>query len=178
MKSIAGLFLFLLLTGTLVAQTLHPNDGASTVSFRIKNLGVATGGTIKGLAGKTVFNPADLSGSVFDVSVAVSTLNTGIDMRDDHLKKEDYFDLAHYATIQLVSDRVVGSNKKNTWFFYGKLTIKGITKAISFPFTAVQEGAGYRFTAEFKINRRDFKVGGSSLTLSDEVTVRLSVLAE
>lgn len=178
MKTILYLFLLLSVTVTGFSQALTPDDAASTVSFRIKNIGVATGGSIKGLAGKAVFDPTDLSKAVFDVSVAVSTLNTGIEMRDDHLKKEDYFDLARYAKIQLVSDRIGGSNKRNTWFFYGKLTIKGVTKEISFPFTAVQEAGGYRFTGEFKINRRDFKVGGSSLTLSDEVSVKLSVLCK
>jgi hypothetical protein len=35
---------------------------------------------------------------------------------------------------------------------------------------------GNLFMGQFKINRRDFKVGGNSWVLSDDVTVTLSVL--
>lgn len=178
MKRSVYLSLFLAFTHFVQAQVLTPDQSASSVNFKVKNLGVNTGGSIKGLSGKIVFNEASPQNGSFETSVDLSTLNTGIEMRDDHLKKEEYFDLAKYPRIQLVSDRIGGSNKKNTWFFYGKLTIKGITKEISFPFTAVAEAGGYRFNGSFKINRRDFKVGGKSLTLSDEVTVTLSVLCK
>lgn len=160
------------------AQVLIPDQSASSVNFKIKNLGVNTGGSFKGLSGKIVFNEASPLNGSFESSVEVSTLNTGIELRDDHLKKEEYLDQAKYPRIQLVSDRIGGSNKKNTWFFYGKLTIKGITKEISFPFTAVPEAGGYRFNGTFRINRRDFSVGGKSFTLSDEVAVTLSVLCK
>lgn len=178
MKRYVYLSFLLLLAQFVGAQVLAPDDHASSVTFKVKNLGVNTGGRISGLKGKIVFNAANPLNGSFEASAELSTLNTGIDMRDDHLKKEEYFDLGNFPQIQLVSERVGGSNKKDTWFFYGKLTIKGVTQAISFPFTAVAEAGGYRFNGSFKINRRDFKVGGKSLTLSDEVTVTLSVLAK
>lgn len=57
------------------------------------------------------------------------------------------------------------------------VTIKGINREISFPFMAVSQNGGWLFTGEFKLNRRDFKIGKSSLILSDNLAVSLSVMA-
>jgi len=54
--------------------------------------------------------------------------------------------------------------------------MKGKTQQITFPFSAVASGEGYRFKGSFKINRRDFGVGGFS-TLSNELEVLLDVIA-
>ncbi|HVV03351.1 MAG TPA: YceI family protein, partial [Puia sp.] len=59
---------------------------------------------------------------------------------------------------------------------YGKLTIKGHEKGISFPFSATAAMGGYLFKGAFKIKRKDFEVGGTS-TISDEMDVSLSVFA-
>jgi polyisoprenoid-binding protein YceI len=61
---------------------------------------------------------------------------------------------------------------------YGNLTIKGVTKPIEFGFGATPKNGGYLFDGEFKINRRDFGVGGNSVSLSDKLTVTLSVFAK
>jgi polyisoprenoid-binding protein YceI len=97
-------------------------------------------------------------------------------MRDSHLKNEDYFDAQKYPRIRIVSTKVAASNKSGTWFLFGKLTIKDKVQEISFPFTATPSGSGYLFSGEFKINRKDFRIGGSS-TISENVTVSLTVSA-
>jgi polyisoprenoid-binding protein YceI len=63
-------------------------------------------------------------------------------------------------------------------YMFGNLIIKGVSKEIKFPFKATPKDDGFLFEGEFKINRRDFKVGGNSLSLSDDVTVSLSVFAK
>jgi len=60
---------------------------------------------------------------------------------------------------------------------FGNLTIKGVTKPVEFGFSASPQNGGYVFDGEFKINRRDFGVGESSVSLSDNLTVTLSVFA-
>lgn len=153
------------------------SDTGSSVKFKIKNLGVTVTGTLKGLKGKLVFDPNNLAASTIEATSDVATINTGIEMRDDHLKKTEYFDLKNYPKLRFVSKKISSSGKAGTYTVTGLLTIKATTKEISFPFTASQEGAGLRLKGEFKINRRDFKVGGSSFTLSDNLTVQLEALA-
>ena len=72
-------------------QTMKPVDEGSAVKFRIKNFGGTVIGSFKGLNGTIHFNPSDLSSAAFDVTVDVNTINTGIDMRNNDLKKEKYF---------------------------------------------------------------------------------------
>ena len=95
-------------------------------------------------------------------------------MRDNHLRKPEYFDVKKYPVIRIVSNRITNSTKAGTLFIMGRLTIKNVTREISFPFTAVSQQDGYLFTGEFKINRLDFGVGESS-TVADNLTVLLRV---
>ena len=176
MMKIIVFTLGLFLTFPLFSQSLTPVDSASKVTFKIKNLGFNTGGSFSGLGGTINFNPDNPDGCSFDVHVDANTVNTDVEMRDNHLRGEDYFDVKNHPQIRFVSAKVTGSQKKGTLFVSGKLTIKGTTKDISFPFTAQPVKDGYLFNGEFKINRRDFKVGGGS-TVSDNLTVSLKVVA-
>ena len=60
----------------------------------------------------------------------------------------------------------------------GTLTIKNTAKEISFPFIYSVSNGNPTFKGQFQINRRDFKVGGSSLTLADNLMVFLSVTSK
>ena len=94
-------------------------------------------------------------------------------MRDTHLKKEEYFNVDKYPVINFTSTAVSSSTVS------GNLTIKGISKPISFPYTVSKplKGAGFIFEGSFSINRKDFDIGSSSFSLSDAVTVNLKVKA-
>lgn len=177
MKPALRLIPILLLLAFSLPQTLTPADNESNVQFRIKNFGFNVTGTFTGLQGKIEFDPNNLASSSFDVTIDAKTINTGIDMRDNHLRKSDYFDVENYPHIKFASVKISPGNKSGTLFIFGKLTIKDVTKDISFPFTARPVENGYQFNGEFKINRREFKVGGGS-TVSDNLTVILSVVAK
>jgi polyisoprenoid-binding protein YceI len=174
---------FLLLVGAVmvsaigIGQSYKPVDDGTTLKFRIKNLGFNTTGSFKGIDGAIQFDPNNLAACRFEVTIDANTVNTGIDARDNHLRKEEYFDVKNHPHIKFVSTRVTKSTRAGTLFVYGKLTIKGTTKDISFPFTAKTVDGGYLFNGEFKLNRRDFKVGGGS-TVSDNLTVMLDVVAK
>jgi polyisoprenoid-binding protein YceI len=176
MKYVIASMLTLFITFNLCAQSFTPVDSSSQVSFKIKNLGFNTTGSFSGLAGTITFTPDNPDGCHFDVHIDAKTVNTGVELRDNHLRGEDYFDAKNYPQIRFVSVKVSGTKKNGTLFVSGKLTMKGITKDISFPFTVQAVQNGYLFNGEFKLNRRDFKVGGGS-TVSDNLTVMLKVMA-
>jgi polyisoprenoid-binding protein YceI len=177
MKYVNATFLALFVVSFVSAQSFAPVDSSSNVSFRIKNLGFNTTGSFSGLAGVITFNPVDPGGCSFDVHIDANTVNSGNDMRDKHLRAEDFFDVKNYPQIRFVSAKVTGTRKNGTLFVSGKLTMKGITKDVSFPFTAQPVEDGYLFNGAFSINRRDFKVGGGN-TVSDNLTVLLKVVAK
>lgn len=157
------------------SQQYKPVDEKSEVKFTIKNFSLNTSGSLNGLKGTINFDPADFSNSSFNVSVDVSTINTGIDARDNHLKKEDYFDVERYPVISFISTNITGS--QNDYNVTGKLTIKGTAKTISFPFTIQNQDNGIILSGEFSINRKDFNIGGGSAVLGNNVNVSLKVFA-
>jgi polyisoprenoid-binding protein YceI len=175
LKNLKLLVAALFLSNLGFAQSLVP--ASSKVGFTIKNLGIGVDGTLTGLSGTVKFNAKELDKAVFDVVVDASTINTKNDMRDKHLKKDDYFNVEKFKTLRLVSNKITskGGNKYN---FSGVLTIRDKALNVNFDFTATPEAGGNRFNATFNIDRRKFDVGGKSISLSDIVKVQLNVLAK
>jgi polyisoprenoid-binding protein YceI len=167
--------IFLATSFAAQAQSLVASQ--SSVKFTIKNLGIGVDGSFKGLAGTVKFDPKNLASSVFDVTVDASTVDTKNKMRDDHLRKDDYFGVAKYKTIRLKSTKITskGGNKYN---FAGVLTIRDKSYNIGFDFVATPSGTGYVFAGDFKIDRTKFGVGTSTSTLSNLVTVKLNVVSK
>ncbi|MFZ6010771.1 MAG: YceI family protein [Bacteroidota bacterium] len=156
------------------AQTFVPDDKESQVVFKIRNFGATVAGTFKGLKGNIHFDTTVVSNSKFDVTLDAKTVDTGIGMRDNHLRKKEYFGVDEFPRIRFLSTKVV-STKAGQGLITGLLTIKNITKEIRFPFTYAVKSGRPEFHAEFRLNRRDFSVGGGSISLSDEVTLILNV---
>ncbi len=180
MKKIVTLIVpFLIFTNFITAQTTYtPVDADSKVHFVIRNFGIKTGGDFSGLKGSIHFNPTDLNASSFNVTVDAKTIDTDNSSRDGHLRKADYFDVDKFNTIQFKSTKITKSTIEGRFYIFANLTIKGITKPVEFAFAATPKDGGFVFNGEFDINRRDFGVGGSSISISDNLTVSLSVVTK
>ena len=178
MKRIFILIVALTITSVSFGQHFIPVDEGSEIGFKIRNFGVNVSGSFKELQGKIIFNPDSLSACHFDVTIEVKSINTGIDQRDNHLRSEDYFEAEKYPSIHFVSTRVTTSTSKEYLFVFGKLTIKDVSKEISFPFKATPKENDFLFEGEFTLNRRDYNVGGGSISMSDNVRLNLKVLAK
>ncbi len=177
-KAIMLFMLFTIAVSFSDVVSYMPTDDGSSIKFKIKNLGINVDGSFKGLNGHIEFDAAKPEQSKFDITLDANSINTGIGARDNHLRKETYFDVAKYPTLKFSATNVTIANTANTYIVYGNLTIKNITKAVNFPFTATAQNNGWLFKGEFKINRRDYGVGSSSFTLSDNLTVYLNVFAK
>jgi len=169
-------FCLLQLVAVVAFSQYKVTDEGSSVKFKIKNFGLETGGSFTGLQGTMTFDPNDLSKSRIELSVDANTVNTDNNMRDNHLRKEDYLDVQQYPRISFVSTGITVDNNAH-FTAAGHLTIKNTTRDITIPFTAVAKDGGYLFAGEFRLNRKDFKVGGGS-TISNGLTVLFSVLGK
>ncbi len=178
MKQAVLYFISLFLIFTLAAQNYTPIDTGSKVKFIIKNFGINTAGTLEGLSGNIVFDQNNLFIAEFNVSVEAKTIDTDINARDNHIRKDEYLDVEKYPRISFRSTKVTKTNMPEYLYVFGNLTIKDVTQEVKFPFTVTAKDGGYLFEGEFKINRRDFGVGGRSFSLSDELKVELSVFAK
>ncbi|OCX53863.1 hypothetical protein BEL04_06140 [Mucilaginibacter sp. PPCGB 2223] len=175
MKKIMMLLLIIGAANVSRAQ-YKPAEQGSTLKFTIKNLGFGVDGSFTGFEGAINFNPQNLAASSFDVTVASATVNTDNSLRDEHLKGDSFFDVKTYPRIKLASTQITNI-RSGTYLFNGQLTIKGKAKPIKFPFEATQSGDGFVFKGSFKMNRKDFGVGGTS-TVSDELEVFINVTAK
>jgi polyisoprenoid-binding protein YceI len=158
------LFLFLSLSLSLSAQTQRKIT-KSSVSFRIKNAGSWVDGTFGKVSGTVKFDEKAANNSI-DASVEANSVSTKNDMRDKHLKKDDFFDVEKIPLIKITSQKITHKDDQNYEGDF-KITIKNKTKNIIIPFT-FKNGV---FSASFNIDRRDFAVGGGTLILSETAYV-------
>ncbi|MCF1714878.1 YceI family protein [Flavihumibacter sp. RY-1] len=173
------LFVFCMLVPYfLVAQALHPVDTPGAVSFIINNFGSGVDGSFKGLKGEIRFDPTKLTESNMNVTVDAVTIETGINMRNRHLRGEKYFYVDKFPVISILGTQLKSAGKPDTYNMTARVTIKGVSKTFSLTFTAKPQKNGFFFEGSFTLNRRDFNIGSGSISLADEVTVRLKVLAQ
>jgi polyisoprenoid-binding protein YceI len=169
------LLLIIVFTSLVSNAQYKPVEQGSTLKFTIKNLGFNVDGSFSGFEGTINFEPRNPESSNFDISINAASVNTDNSLRDEHLKGEGYFDVKNNPRIRMVSTKVTRS--KNNFLFAGTLYIKGRSKPVSFPFTATRQADGYIFSGTFKMNRKDFGIGGTS-TVADELQVNIYVTAK
>ncbi|MEM9679054.1 MAG: YceI family protein [Bacteroidota bacterium] len=156
----------------LVIQCLYSlgfAQGGSQIEFKIRNLGV----NVDGYFGTFTINASfDNDRNLTDVnaSIDVASIDTGIEGRDKHLLKEDYFDVENHKTIQLETTRV-DKESDTSYQLNAKLTIKGTTKTVDIPIKIEQTESSSLLSAYFELNRKDYGVGGGSLVMSKTVKI-------
>lgn len=149
----------------------------SRITFKIKNAGFNVEGSFQNLQADIRFDEANYKVASIQATVDAQTIQTGIQARDKHLRKEDYFHVEKYPKITLKSLRFAFS-QSGDWLGYFQLTLKGVSKEIKMPFTFNTSENTAKFEGYFMINRRDFGVGPGSLILSDTVKMEIKVEAE
>ena len=168
---------FLFLTTSLgYGQILWVVD-SSSVSFQIKNAGLTVNGTFIGLEAQIDFNPEKLKNSLIVASVDASSVDTGIRIRNNHLRNSDYFHVDTYPRITMKS---VNFQKRGEEQFLGDfvLYLKGSEGKVSVPFSFQKESASYIFRGSFEIDRRDYGIGGKSMLIEDNVQITIWVKAK
>lgn len=128
----AGVLTFLL-TFSLNAQTEWSFDKShSNVKFTVTHLMISeVDGFFSGYEGKVVTQKDDnLEGATIDFTIDVATINTDNNMRDNHLKSDDFFNAEKFPKITFKSSKVtkVGDKKYKVT---GKLTMRDVTKEVT-----------------------------------------------
>lgn len=140
-----------------------------SVAFSIKNAGLTVNGSFSRMKATIAFDRNQLGSVAMEASVESATIETGISLRNKHLKKSEYFDVEKFPLIQMKLKRLEKDlqNWKGTFL----LTIKGISKEVVVPivFSETEKTANMKGT--FSVDRREYKVGGSSWTMGDDVKI-------
>lgn len=169
--------IFLLLKLTFLIDVLQATATLSPhieckLEFQVVNAGLTLNGTVEDVFAEIQFNEKDLVNSRIVANANPRTIRTGIAIRDKHLQRPDYFHTAKFESIELASQsfRKVAKNKFEGTF---TLTIKDVTREVVIPFTIGRDHHAKIYTAAFKINRLDYRLGEPSLMLNDEVVISL-----
>ena len=103
----------------------------SVGAFTIGHMMIAhVHGQLNKVSGTVEFDPSDIGGINIVLEMDVSSIITGIQKRDEHLKSPDFFDIEKYPKItfkSLKAERTGFNNCKVT----GDLTIHGVTKPMT-----------------------------------------------
>lgn len=172
MKWIAFLFILLMQGTALWAQQWEVHS--ASVKFEINNAGFPVVGSLSGLEADIHFDPKRPEKGNIMASVDAATIDTGIALRNKHLKKRDYFDVEKYPRITLTS---VSMKKIEKGTYQGIFTvqIKDLSKEVPLRFSLTEGRSNAKLAGYFQLNRLDFSLGEESIILADDVKVLLEL---
>ena len=171
-------------TGTWTIDPVH-----SEVSFVVRHMMVSkVRGRFDKFEGAIETAPDPLQSTV-TATVDLSSVNTGNETRDNHIRSEDFFHIEKHPTMTFRSTgiRAEGEN----FLLDGDLTLRGVSRPVTFflevngfgpdPYGGTRAG----FSATTEINRTDWDVSyngpipgaSSGMVLSDRVTINLEIEA-
>ena len=76
----------------------------SVAAFSILHMMIAhVRGQFNNIAGTVYFDPQNIADSSVELTIGTSSVTTGIQKRDDHLKSADFLDVAKYPEISFKS---------------------------------------------------------------------------
>jgi polyisoprenoid-binding protein YceI len=159
----------------------------SEITFKVKHLMITNvTGSFTKFDATMESAAADFTDAKISFEADVNSISTNNADRDAHLKSEDFFSAEKYPTLNFKSTSFT-SNGSSDYTLTGDLTIRDVTKSVSFPVeyggTATdpygQVKSGFEINGKF--NRSDFGLSWSAVTeaggivVSDEVKLHLNV---
>jgi polyisoprenoid-binding protein YceI len=161
----AGLAAILSLPAGAATSEWRIDPQHSSAQFSVRHMAISTvRGAFSKVNGTIVLDDKDIAKSTVDVTIDVSTVDTREPARDNDLRSDKFFDVAHFPTMTFKSKRVeqVAPGKLRVT---GDLTIRGTAKEIVLdvegPTSPVKDPWGNvraAATATSKVNRQDFGV--------------------
>ena len=142
----------------------------SSVKFTVKHLGVSeVEGRFKVFSGTIDAPASDFNNSKIDFNIDVTSINTDNDMRDNHLKSDDFFNAEKFPKMTFTSTSFK-KVKGDAYVLEGNLTIRDVTKKVTL---AVNYGgtmkdpygnikAGFKVTG--KISRKAYNLKWNTVT--------------
>jgi polyisoprenoid-binding protein YceI len=143
------------------------------ITFEIRNAGLPVRGSFTNVGAAVCFDPTDPGTGRFSGWLGPASIETGIAMRDGHLAKRSYFDVARYPRIEMRSVRVNGAGDEFTGRFI--LRIRDVEREVEVPFSFDVAGETAVVDGSLVIDRLDYGIGSKSLILSDSVIVRVAL---
>lgn len=171
-------------TGTYTIDPAH-----SEIGFTARHAMVTkVRGRFDEVEGSGFFDAENPTASKFTVTVKTESIDTRNADRDGHLRTNEFFDAANHPTITFVSTAIENEGD-STFMVTGDLTIKGITKPISFDLELsgpIRDAFGNErmgLEGSVKVNRKDWDLNwnmpldAGGVLVSEKVTLEFEISA-
>lgn len=172
----------LLGSGVVRATTIELRAASGKVKFLAigKPAMLRIGGEGTGPEGKIAIEDKKISG---ELKVDLRSLNTGIDLRDEHMKNK-YLEIATYPMATLTLNRVelekvpaelVG--KLTSQKFTGTLSFHGISKPVDGVFDVEADGKNLNVKAQYSVKLSEFNIeipSYAGIKVADKVDIETS----
>jgi polyisoprenoid-binding protein YceI len=179
----AGILALAAQMATAQTSTWISDPNHSEVDFSITHLTISN---VHGRFGKVAatlqFNQADVTKSTVTATIDVSTVDTGVDARNTHLKTPDFFDVAQFPTATFTSSSVAKSG--SGLIVNGNLTLHGVTKPVVLNVegpTGPVQGMDHKphsgYSATTTVSRSAFGIGTKfpATAVGDEVKLTIDL---
>jgi polyisoprenoid-binding protein YceI len=155
----------------------------SSVGFVCKHVFSNVRGMFQRPSGTVVFDEVNPAASNVNATIDVSTITTGVEERDTHLKSPDFFDAAKFPTATFASTGCTKSGA-GAYSVIGNLTMHGVTRPVTLAVTASQpfnHAGGIRrgIEASTTVNRKDFGLvweypgEGPGVVVGDQIKITI-----
>ena len=177
--------MLLLFASVAAAQTttLVPDKAHSGVDFSILHMGLSNvRGHFGNIGGAITLDDADMAKSSVNVTIDVSTVDTGVASRDADLKGANFFNVAQFPTATFVSTKVTRDTGGLT--VDGNLTVHGVTKPVTLhvegpngPINGMDHKQHYGFSATTTISRTAFGIASKypAAVVGDDVKLTIDL---
>ena len=156
------------------------DKAASKIGFSSSMSGEAFSGSFGKWDSVIRFDPKNLAGSSVTTTIDMTSAVTGDEDRDESLPTAQWFAASTYAkaTFAATKFKTLGGNRYQA---DGTLTLRGVSKPVSLPFTLTINGDVARMTSSINLNRLAFGVGtgewASTTVVPANVRVDISLTA-
>ncbi len=187
-RFVLGATALLVASSSLFAANYTVDTAHSHIGYSLKHMFTKSNGQFNEFEGTFAFDEKKDTLSDISFKIKAASINSSNQKRDEHLNSPDFFDTAKYPEITFKA-ATIQKTGKGAFKITGPLTIKGITKTVTF--TAAYLGTGKNpwgmemssFTANTEINRKDFGIvwnkaldtGGT--ILGEKVTIEVEIEA-
>jgi len=166
-------------------ETYQFDQARSTIGFRVHQFLGTTNGKFTQFSGSIDLDSQHPEHSSVSARIQVSSIDTGIKKRDDHLRSPEFFNVAKYREITFKS-RSVKQTGSQSGDIMGDLTLHGVTKPVTLRVnlvTPVSDKARTRWEVTTEpLKRRDFGLMFGSATetvsgISQDVAIKIDIEA-
>ena len=166
-------------------EILELNSSRSQIHFAVRHLVFSkTRGRFNRWSGTVIVPDGDFSRATVNVVIDASSIDTGVDRRDEHLRAADYLDVKRFPNIVFSSQRVL-VGPEGSLRVAGALTLKGVTHEVVLDVAIGRADIDRaQFSATATVDRRDFELTGNpalasgGLVIGQRIEVEIEISAQ